>query len=495
MRSACIIFPHQLFRNHPCLEDGVKIFLVEEFLFFRQYRFHRQKLILHRASMKFYEHWLRAQGHTVTYIDAQAAESDCRQLVAQLAAEGAREICIAEVADDWLRRRMKAACRRNGVQLRIERTPNFLNDDQEAAGFFDDKKRYFQTEFYIWQRQMRGVLLDPIGGPLGGQWSFDSDNRRRLPPGEPLPAITPGPDNVFLQEARKYVAQYFVDAYGQDSDKHLFVVTFEDADRWLDEFLIHRLAKFGPYEDAIVAEQSVLFHSVLTPMLNIGLLDPPTIIRRAMTVAPQQAIPLQSLEGFLRQIMGWREFIHIVYQREGGRQRTRNFWGFTRKIPTDFWTGSTGIEPVDKTIKKILRWGYCHHIERLMVLGNFMLLCEFDPDEVYLWFMELFVDAYDWVMVPNVYGMTQFADGGLMITKPYISGSNYLLKMGNFKKGSWQDTWDALFWRFMHVHRDFFGSNPRLGMLLNTFDKMSADKRGQYLSVAETFLRQLDLSR
>ena len=190
--------------------------------------------------------------------------------------------------------------------------------------------------------------------------------------------------------------------------------------------------------------------------------------------------------------MGWREFIHLVYEREGGKQRTTNYWKFSRKIPEGFWTGNTGIAPIDATIKKILATGYSHHIERLMVLGNFMLLCEFDPDQVYQWFMELFIDAYDWVMVPNVYGMTQFADGGLMTTKPYISGSNYLMKMSDYPKGDWQPIWDGLFWRFMHVHRDFFLKNPRLGMLVKTFDKMSPEKQQLHLNNAEWFLKELD---
>lgn len=445
--------------------------------------------------MKFYEDWLKKQGFKVNYVDAQDKGSDCRKLVAQLADKGVKEIRIAEPADDWLRQRMLTTCEKHGIKLTITDTPNFLHDDRSAGEFFDRKKRYFQTDFYIWQRQNMGILLDPVGGPQGGQWSYDHDNRRRIPANEPLPVIPFGKDNTFLQEAREYQLKHFPKAYGSDTDKQLFVVTFDDADQWLEDFLTYRLAKFGPYEDAIVAEESVLFHSVLTPMLNIGLLDPLSIIKRALKVAPKQAVPLQSLEGFLRQIMGWREFIHIVYQREGRRQRTKNYWGFTRKIPESFWTGDTGIEPIDKTIRKILRWGYCHHIERLMILGNFMLLCEFDPDEVYKWFMELFVDAYDWVMVPNVYGMTQFADGGLMTTKPYISGSNYLMKMGNFKKGSWQEIWDALFWRFMHVHRDFFSHNPRLALLLGSLNKMSPEKRNHHFKIAEDFLKQLDNKR
>ncbi|MGY8953273.1 MAG: FAD-binding domain-containing protein, partial [Flavobacteriales bacterium] len=177
------------------------------------------------------------------------------------------------------------------------------------------------------------------------------------------------------------------------------------------------------------------------------------------------------------------------YESRGSEERTLNFWKFKKKIPASFYDGTTGIPPIDQTIKKVLRTGYCHHIERLMVLGNFMMLCEFDPDEVYRWFMELFIDAYDWVMVTNIYGMSQFADGGLMATKPYISGSNYLMKMSNYKKGEWQDVWDGLFWRFMHTHRDFFLSNPRLRMLIRMFDKMSIEKREKHIINAEAYLQ------
>jgi deoxyribodipyrimidine photolyase-related protein len=261
----------------------------------------------------------------------------------------------------------------------------------------------------------------------------------------------------------------------------------------LDEFLKSRFEKFGIYEDAIVTKETVLNHSVLSPMLNIGLLTPHKIIDKALEIGKDKNIPLNSMEGFIRQVMGWREFIKIVYEREGTKQRSTNYWKFTRKIPPCFWNGTTGISPIDNTIQKILKTGYCHHIERLMVLGNFMLLCEFDPDEVYRWFMEMFIDAYDWVMVPNVYGMTQFADGGLMTTKPYISGSNYLMKMSDYEKGEWQAIWDGLFWRFMHEHRNFFLKNPRLGMLVGTYDKMIPEKQLAHLKQANNFLKKLDI--
>jgi deoxyribodipyrimidine photolyase-related protein len=232
---------------------------------------------------------------------------------------------------------------------------------------------------------------------------------------------------------------------------------------------------------------------VLTPYLNIGLLTPKQVVNKVMAAYQQHSIPLNSVEGFIRQIIGWREFIRGVYEAAGTKQRTTNYWKFTRKIPASFYEGTTGIAPVDDTIKKLLATGYSHHIERLMVLSNFMLLCEFDPDEVYRWFMELYIDAYDWVMVPNVYGMGQFADGGLMCTKPYISGSNYIFKMSDYKKGApWAATWDALFWRFMHVHRSFFLQNPRLGMLIRTFDKMPAQKQQDLLQKADDFLQSLD---
>ena len=286
--------------------------------------------------------------------------------------------------------------------------------------------------------------------------------------------------------------QHFSQNYGNAESACLFAVTFADAENWLTLFLKQRFEKFGRYEDAIIASESVLYHSVISPMLNIGLLQPHFVIEKALEAAQEYQVPLNSTEGFIRQIMGWREFIRLVYDREGSKQRTLNYWNFKRKIPTSFWKAETGIAPIDETIQKILQTGYCHHIERLMVLGNFMLLCEFDPDEVYRWFMEIFIDAYDWVMVPNVYGMTQYADGGLMTTKPYISGSNYLMKMSDYPKGNWQTVWDGLFWRFMHVHRGFFLKNPRLGMLVKTFDKMKSEQQELHLANAEKFLQILD---
>jgi len=490
MAAVTIIFPHQLFQVNPAIGAGVPVYLVEEKLFFTQYSFHKQKLVLHRASMKFYENWLQKTGIDVIYIEAHEPEADTRKLIASLATKGFTEIRYTDPADDWLEKRITRAGRENTLQLHRFPSPNFINQPADVDEYFRNKKTYFQTDFYIWQRKQRQLLLDGQQKPIGGKWTFDAENRKKFPKQEEVPLIAPARQNRYVEEAKDYVLQRFGENYG-GVEPFIYPVTHADADAWLVLFLQERFEKFGVYEDAMVAKESFLYHSVLTPMLNVGLLNPAQIISAAMEAAGQKNIPLNSLEGFLRQVMGWREFIRIVYQRAGSRQRTTNYWGFKRKVPPSFWKGETGIEPVDTVVKRVLATGYCHHIERLMVLGNFMLLCEFDPDDVYRWFMELFIDSYDWVMVPNVYGMTQFADGGLITTKPYISGSNYILKMSDFPKGAWTATWDALFWRFMHIHRDFFLTNPRLGMLVGTFDKMHGEKKAVHLALAENYLNSL----
>lgn len=490
MKAVSIVFPHQLFLQHPSLSTDTPVYLIEEWLYFQQYPFHKQKLILHRASMQYYAQWLRRNGFEVEYIETTDIRSDIRQLLRYLAGMGITHVQVAALADNWLQQRIGTAANKYQVQISVTPTPGFLNQKETLDNYFNGKKTYFQTDFYIWQRKERNLLLDASRKPLGGKWTYDAENRERFPKNGKPPALNFPVSNVYLEEAIAYVEKKFTTNPGA-ATPFCYAITFADADTWLQQFLKERFRDFGVYEDAMVRNETFLHHSVLTPMLNVGLLTPQQVLHAALEAAAAYNIPLNSLEGFVRQIVGWREFIRIVYEREGSRQRTTNYWGFTRKIPASFYNGTTGIVPIDTVIKRVLQTGYCHHIERLMVLGNFMLLCEFDPNEVYRWFMELFVDAYDWVMVPNVYGMTQFADGGLMTTKPYISGSNYLLKMGDWEKGEWCAAWDGLFWRFMHEHRNFFSQNPRLGMLLKTFDKMPDEKRAQHLKQAETFLASL----
>jgi deoxyribodipyrimidine photolyase-related protein len=365
--------------------------------------------------------------------------------------------------------------------------PHFLTPMQVIRDYAAGKRRLFFTDFYINQRKRLGILLDDDGKPLGGKWSFDTENRRRLPKDMRVPAVRRPPEDAHVREARQYVRQQFGNAPGSDEDFG-YPIDHAGAARWLDEFVRQRLPLFGDYEDAISTREETLYHGVLTPMLNVGLLSPRQVIDAAMTQAGKA--PINSLEGFIRQVIGWREFVRLVYLTGGRRQRTRNFWGMARPMPRAFYYGTTGIEPVDAVIRRVLRTGYAHHIERLMILGNFMLLCDIHPDAVFRWFMELFIDAYDWVMVPNVYGMSQHADGGLMTTKPYISGSSYVLKMSDFGRGPWCAVWDALYWRFIDRHDEFFAANPRMAMMARMKEKLGGKLR-EHLRVAGEFLDRL----
>lgn len=493
MKQANILFPNQLFEMSPLFEVNAPFYIIEEFLFFKQYPFHKQKIAFHRATMKRYADFLRNEKKMeVHYIESTQSISDIRLLIPELKCQGVEKINYIDPVDNWLQKRLMKGCLEGNILTTVFDSPLFLNSKQDLASFFrSDKKKYHQTTFYTEQRKKRNILMESDGKPVGGKWTFDTENRKKYPAKKLPPPIQYPAVDLYYEEAKAYVALHFPKHLGSITDYSLYPTSFEATKDWLNQFFEQRFIEFGIYEDAIVAENSILNHSVLTPMLNVGLITPKEIIEACLLYTEQNNIPINSTEGFIRQIIGWREFIRGVYECRGSEERTTNFWNFKKKIPASFYDGTTGIIPIDVTIKKVLQTGYCNHIERLMVLGNFMMLCEFDPDEVYQWFMELFIDSYDWVMVTNIYGMSQFSDGGLMATKPYISGSNYLMKMSNYKKGEWQATWDGLFWRFMHTHRDFFLSNPRLGMLVNMFDKMPKEKQQEHLENGERYLLSL----
>ena len=491
--SVGLIFPHQLFQSHAIYHQCDRLILIEEQLFFKEFSFHKQKLAFHRSSMRAHEEFLSGKGMHIDYIESFDPRSDIKLLIAEISESGTSNIHIINPTDNWLEKKISSAIKLTSLNLIEYENPLFINTRKDLSKFFrEDKKSFFQTSFYKQERKRLGLLLDENQNPLGGKWSFDSENRKKFPKNRIPPSISfPSPNKYWL-EALEYVELNFANNPGQLPKNPIYPIDSAQAITWFEEFLENRFNGFGDYEDAIVRDELILYHSMLTPMMNVGLLSPEYVINRTIDYIKTSDVPLNSVEGFVRQIIGWREFIRGMYECMGSFSRTRNYWGFKRKIPASFYDGTTGILPIDDTIKKILKTGYCHHIERLMVLGNFMLLCEFDPDEVYRWFMELFIDSYDWVMVPNIYGMSQFADGGSFATKPYISGSNYLLKMSNYPKGDWQATWDGLFWRFMNEHRSFFLKNPRLSMLVRSFDKMDQNKQMSHLEAANQFIQNLD---
>ena len=487
-----LIFPHQLFDQLP---EGVEaVAVVEEFLFFHQFAFHEQKLVFHRATMRCYADRLQERGYAVRYVGCEQGLVDLNKWLKTCGDAGIVEVQLYRLEDDWLVQRLTAAAKLNNIALVYHDTPQFLLNRAAVKSYFAGKKHFLQANFYSAQRKQFKVLMDGTK-PRGGKWSFDEDNRKRFPKNQPAPRLSmvrTDMENTYWIEAISYVQMYFPNAPGAIQGDFDYAISHEGAQRWLQDFIDHRLLHFGTYEDALVAKEPLLHHSLLSVYLNNGLLLPQDVLDAVLQKYLERDLPLNDVEGFVRQLLGWREFIRGLYLSVGRKQRTRNYWGYTRKIPQSFYDGTTGIAPVDVVIKKVLRNGYCHHIERLMVLSNFMLLCDFNPDEVYRWFMELFLDAYDWVMVPNVYGMGQFADGGMMSTKPYISGSNYLLKMGDFEKGPWTEVWDALYWRFIDQHRDFFLKNPRMGVMVKSYDKMDAGKRERLSFVASTYLKGLN---
>ncbi|MBS0628059.1 MAG: cryptochrome/photolyase family protein, partial [Verrucomicrobia bacterium] len=322
----------------------------------------------------------------------------------------------------------------------------------------------------------------------GGKWSFDKENRKKLPKSLGIKPSREFGKNGAVTEAIKYVAKKYSDHPG-NIDHFIYPTTHKEAKAALEDFLENRLDLFGDYEDAISQKEGVIFHSFLSMVINVGLITPCQVIEQTIAYAGEHTVPLNSLEGFIRQIIGWREFVRGVYHAVGDRQRKQNFFAHKRKMPKVFYEGSTGIVPIDHLIDRLNQTAYLHHIERLMVLGNFFLLCEISPDEIYKWFMELFIDSYDWVMVPNVYGMSQYADGGMMTTKPYFSGSNYILKMSDYRKGDWCEIWDALFWRFMIKHITFFESQPRLSILCQMAKKKKEDL--ELTTIGKNFLRDL----
>ena len=480
-KSAHLVYPHQLFKKEFFPEGITTVFVIEDPLYFgtdTKYPvfFHKQKLMLHRASMRRYiEEVLWPAGYDVEYVEFKDLV-DSGDIVQKL--QGFASATVFDVVDDVLQRRLQAAAATvPGVpELQILDSPNFYLKRAEITQYFGTSKKVEFAKFYQWQRERWNILIGDNYKPVGGKWSYDDENRKRLPKDHVLPTFEVFGSNKYVEEARHYVSKNFPDNPGNDAD-FCWATSHEEAEHWLHEFISQRLEQFGPYEDAIDGQAPWAYHSALTPALNIGLLQPDMVVDAVLDANAKTPISLPSLEGFVRQVLGWREYVRGTYQMSGVSMRTSNIFGHKRQLTPDWYEGTTGIPPVDDVIKKVQARSYIHHIERLMVIGNIMFLAQIDPREVYQWFMEMTIDAYDWVMVPNVYGMSQYADGGSMTTKPYISGSNYILKMSYYQKGEWSDVWDGLYWGFIEEHRVTLARNPRMAMVVKLLDRMDEDRK------------------
>ncbi len=487
MKNAFIVLPNQLLKKPPPKSAG-SVVLIEHPRYFSDFRFHAKKLMFHRASMKAYQSLLQKKKYDVLYVEHQMLFKK-KSLADWLRQKKITSISLYDPVDHDLQNQLEKDFSKAGIDYEFLENPLFICSTDYLKEYFTDKKHYSMNSFYIAQRKRFDILIDN-GKPRGGQWSFDTQNREKLKQKVKIPSIQFPKTNADINEAKHYVKTHFPENPGT-TDDFFYPVTHTDAKTWLGDFVENRLDQFGSYEDAIAADERFLFHSLLSPLINTGLLIPNEILDAVLSYHQNHSVRLNSLEGFIRQLIGWREFMRAVYLLEGQTQKTSNSWKFKHDLPDAFYDATTGIEPVDRTIRHVLDNAYVHHIERLMILGNFMLLCEIRPDAVYRWFMELFIDAYDWVMVPNVFGMSQYADGGLMTTKPYISSSNYIRKMSDYKSGPWCDIWDSLFWRFIAKHKKIFAANPRMKIMAVRAERMPKNKIQDHIKQADRFLKKL----
>ena len=484
--EARLIFPNQLFEEHFKAKKNVQFFLIEDDLFFRQYAFHKQKLLLHHLSMSNFATRLKDAGYEVSYISTSATEKSMDQLSEQLSKHKIKTVSYFDLVDNWLQTRLSKMLATSKIEAEAIDTPSFLTTNAQLDEYFKENKNRMQ-QFYIWQRKRLSVMVDSKDKPEGGKWNFDVDNRKKLPKNHEVPPAYAFEKSSEVDQSIQWVEKTFPDNPG-NADSFCFAHTHELARKILHSFIHQRLETFGPYEDAISIEHTQMYHSVLSPYINVGLLTPQEVVDAVVKYSSTHTIPIESLEGFLRQVIGWREYMRATYVQYGNTMRTDNRLKHTKKLSKGWWDGTTGLDPVDHVITNILDTAYAHHIERLMVLGNAMTLLRIHPDQVYEWFMELFIDAYDWVMVPNVYAMSQFAAGEMITTKPYVSGSNYILKMSDHKKGDWSPIWDALYWQFIADNFDSFKRNMRMSMVTRIYDNFDDEKKKDVKKVAEKFI-------
>lgn len=483
-----LVLPHQLFEKSEILNGAEKAVVVEHPHFFTAFKYHKQKLVLHRASMQWYADLLISKGIPVDYVPFSTPLDDAFKLISDDV--GHLEIVMYDPIEKTVIRDIKALAAKYKCGLTIVDTPMLMTQRAILEKTFAQKKSYRMAAFYQQQRKRFGILLTHHGDPVGGKWSFDEDNRSALPKGIIIPPLQMPDNTAYVKSALAYIEKHFSSNPGV-AESFMYPISHDEARAVLKEFVHKRLGHFGPYQDAMSATQPFIFHSLLSSSLNNGLITPHEVIDAVLAYASSNHVSLSSVEGFVRQIIGWREFVAGLYMTHDDTMRSKNFWEHTKKLSSAWYTAKTGLLPVDIVIKRVMKYAYAHHIERLMVLGNAMLLCQTDPNDVYRWFMELFIDAYDWVMVPNVYGMSQFADGGMLASKPYISGSNYINKMSDFAAGEWEDTWNGLYWHFIDRHKNYFAKNQRASFTVTTLNRMNPEKRNLYAKRAEAFLKSL----
>ena len=403
---------------------------------------------------------------------------------------------MARAGDD---RQLAGAVRRFPVRLFDD--DRFICGIGEFAQWAEGRKTLTMEYFYREMRRKTGLLMTPKRANLrAAAGTIDKQNRK------------PADKDLFMPEALRFepdettlavidlIARRFPENVGR-LEGFGFAVTRADAERVLDHFIEKALSSFGDYQDAMLTGEAFLYHAIISPYINIGFLDPLDVCRRVAARYEAGEVPVNAAEGFIRQIIGWREFVRGIYWREMPDYVERNFLGATRDLPAFYWTGETDMHCLSEAIGQTLDHAYAHHIQRLMVTGNFALLIGAVPQQVHVWYLEVYADAYEWVELPNTLGMSQFGDGGLLGSKPYASSGSYINRMSDYCKSCRYDVhqktgegacpFNALYWHFLDRNREKLGGNHRLAMPYRTWDRMDAARRGEYLESAEGFLKKL----
>ena len=473
-----IILPTQLFEYNDYLDKMDKIYIIEDEFYFTSKKFHKQKLILHRASMKYYYDKLRIKYNSkVIYIEFDKIDNNYFKNDI---------IHIYDPVDKPIIEKYKKLSQK----ILIYDTPLFLEtreDLEEYRNKNTNKKNYYHDNFYKWQRKRLNILLEKREQPIGGKWSFDKENRNPYDKNYKEDKIITY-SNKYIEEAKNYIKNNFNNNFGI-VEYIYYPITHEDARIHLKNFIKKRLETFGKYQDGI--SKNVIFgsHSILSPLLNIGLITPNIVIDEVLYYYNTNNKSLISVEAFIRQLIGWRSYIRFIYIYHGSEMKTMNRLNHKKKLPKSWYNEGTKIRIVDDMITKVKKYGYLHHIERLMIMGNIGLLLKIDPKELYEWFMICFIDSYEWVMIPNVYGMSQYSLINIsMMTRPYISSSNYIKKMSDYKKEDWYDKWDALYWNFINDNKEILKKIYAIAMQVKLLDKMEPSRLSNYIKIAKEMI-------
>lgn len=461
---------------------------------------HAQKLVLVLSAMRHFAARLRAQGFTLRYVrldDPQNSGSIAGEVMRAAAELRPAKVVATEPAEWRLREALRA--------IPAPATPALLEDGRflcshaEFAAHARGRRTLRMEYFYREMRRRHGVLMDG-GEPCGGAWNFDQENRKALPRGQAVPRPRHFAPDPITAEVIALVRQHFPGRIGEPGD-FAWPVTQEDAELALQDFLDHRLASFGTWQDAMAAGQPFMFHALISSALNLGLLDARDIIARAEAAYRRGAAALNAVEGFIRQILGWREFIRGVYWQHMPGYAARNALAARRHLPAFYWTGETDMRCMAEAIGQTIRHAYAHHIQRLMITGNFALLAGLDPDQVDQWYLAVYADAYEWVEMPNTRGMALFADGGIVGSKPYAASGAYINRMSDYCRGCAYDVtkqigpracpFNFLYWDFMARHEALFARNPRMSLPLRNLARMDPARRAAIAAQAEKFRAEL----